>query len=88
MKFIVSKGDVEITFECDGEIVPIKTNDGNSYVKALFSGKSSGRIVEFQTIVKRGDDCTLKTETETICGTYVAPSSIDQTPIIKLLTLN
>lgn len=53
MKLIVSKGKVNITFECDGDIVPIKSNDGNSYVKGLFVVEETIRIIEFQTIMKK-----------------------------------
>lgn len=88
MKLIVSKGKVDITFECDGEIVPIKSNDGNSYVKGMFAVEATGRIIEFQTIMKKGDDCTLQTSTETVHGTYYAPSAIDESPVIKILTSN
>lgn len=88
MKLIVSKGKVEITFECDGEIVPIKSNDGNRYVKGMFAVEATGRIIEFQSIMKKGDDCTLQTSTESVHGTYWAPSAIDESPVIKILTLN
>ena len=89
MKLIVSKGKVNITFECDGgEIVPIKSNDGNSYVKGLFIIEETIRIIEFQTIMKKGDYCILQTPTESVHGIYYAPSEVDGNPIIKILTLN
>ena len=88
MKLIVSKGKVNITFECDGEIVPIKSNDGNSYVKGLFVVEETIRIIEFQTIMKKGDYCILQTSTESVHGTYYATSEVDGNPIIKILTLN
>jgi hypothetical protein len=88
MKLIVSRGKVSITFECDGEIVPIKSNNDNSYVKGLFVVEETIKIIEFQSIMKKGDYCTLQTSTESVTGTYYAPSEVDGNPIIKILTLN
>jgi hypothetical protein len=83
MEFIVYKNGVELCFKAEGKIIPVETYEKGKYIKGSFVIEAHGLVYKFQSIIKEGDECVLKSDEKEVHGTYFSSSAIDRCPIIK-----